>query len=57
MKRIHLVIKPLSTNLRKMVKYTQTVRQQQPTSCLVLFDHFVGLALKGLKGPKHFENK
>ena len=57
MKRIHLAIKPLSTNLRKMVKYTQTIRQQQPTSCLVLFDHFVGLALKGLKGPKHFENK
>ena len=32
----------------KMVKLTQTIRRQQPTNCLSLFDHFVGLALKGL---------
>ena len=31
-----------------MVKHTQTIRRQQPTNCLSLFDHFVGLALKGL---------
>ena len=31
-----------------MVKQTQTIRQQQPTYCLNVFDHFVGLALKGL---------
>ena len=30
-----------------MVKYTQTIRLQQPTNCLNVFDHFVGLALKG----------
>ena len=34
---------------KKMVKHTQTIRRQQPTSCLSMFDHLVGLALKGLK--------
>ena len=33
-----------------MVKHTQTIRQQQVTNCLSVFDHFVGLALKGLTG-------
>ena len=33
-----------------MVKHTQTIRWQKPTNCLSVFDHFVGLALKGLKG-------
>ena len=32
-----------------MVNYTQGVRWQQPTNCLSVFDHFVKLALKGLK--------
>ena len=32
-----------------MVKHTQTIRRQKPTNCLSVFDHFVGLALKGLK--------
>ena len=31
-----------------MVKHAQTIRRQKPTNCLSLFDHFVGLALKGL---------
>ena len=31
-----------------MVKYNQTIRRQKLTSCLSIFDHFVGLALKGL---------
>ena len=30
-----------------MVKQTQTIRQLLPTNCLRVFDHFVGLALKG----------
>ena len=30
-----------------MVKHTQTIRRQ--TNCLSVFDHFVGLAFKGLK--------
>ena len=32
-----------------MVKHTQTIRQQQPTNCLIVFDHFVELVLKELK--------
>ena len=32
----------------KMVKHTQTVRREQPTKCLSVFDHFVNLALKRL---------
>ena len=32
-----------------MFKHTPTVRRQQPTNCLIVFDHFVGLALKGLE--------
>ena len=32
-----------------MVKHTQTICRQQPTNCLSVFDHFVGLALKVLK--------
>ena len=31
-----------------MVKHTQTTRRQQPRNCLSVFDHFVGLVLKGL---------
>ena len=32
-----------------MAKHTQTICRQQPTNCLTVFDHFVGLAFKGLK--------
>ena len=32
-----------------MVKRTQTIRRLLPKNCLSMFDHFVGLALKGLK--------
>ena len=44
-----------------MVKQTQTIPRQQPTNCLSVFDHFVGLALKRLnhgpqtRFPEHFE--
>ena len=31
-----------------MVKHAGTYRWQQSTNCLSVFDHFVGLALKGL---------
>ena len=31
-----------------MVKHTETIRRQQPTNCLSVFDYFVGFALKGL---------
>ena len=33
-----------------MVEQTQTICWQQPTICLSMFNHFVGLALKGLRG-------
>ena len=31
----------------KMVKHTQIIRRQQPNNCLSVFDHYLGLALKG----------
>ena len=32
-----------------MAKHSHTNRRQQPTNCLSVFNHFVGLALKGLR--------
>ena len=32
----------------EMVKHTQTIRRQQSTDCLSVFDHFVGLSLERL---------
>ena len=32
-----------------MVKHTQTIRRLLPTNCLNVLDHFVGLALTGLR--------
>ena len=31
-----------------MAEHTQTIRWQQPTNCLSVFDHRVGLALQEL---------
>ena len=31
-----------------MVKHTQNIRPQQSTNCLSVFNHFVGLTVKGL---------
>ena len=31
-----------------MVKRTQTIRRQQPTNCLSVFDRFMGLVFKEL---------
>ena len=45
----HFRIKPLSAN---RTKWSNTLREfvgNLPTSCLSVFDYFVGLALKGLK--------
>ena len=39
----------LSTPAHKMLKHTKTIRRLLPTNCLSVFDHFVGLALKGLR--------
>ena len=30
-----------------MVSNTQTIRRQQPTNCLIMFDYFVSWRLKG----------
>ena len=32
----------------EMVKHTQTIRRQQRTNCVSVFDHFMGLVLRGL---------
>ena len=40
-------LNPLSANPTKWSK-TQTIRRLLPTNCLNVFNHFVGLALKGL---------
>ena len=42
------VFNPLSANPHKMVKHSQAIRRLLPTNCLSVFDHFVGLASKGL---------
>ena len=42
-------IYPFKRQPHKMVKHTQAICQQRLTNCLSVFDHFVGLALKGLK--------
>ena len=39
-------VKPLSAN--PTWPDTQSIRLQEPTNCLSMFDHFVELALKGL---------
>ena len=43
------IVNPLSAQPHKMIKHTQTIRRLLPTNCLSVFDHFAGLALKGLK--------
>ena len=39
----------LSASTLQMVKHTQTIRRLLPMNYLSVFDHFVGLALKGLR--------
>ena len=41
---------PFKSQPHKMFKHTQTICRQQPTNCLSVFAHFVGLALKGFDG-------
>ena len=40
-----------------MVKHTQTIRREQPTNSLSVFDCFVGLELKGLKYCCQFDSE
>ena len=39
---------PFKRQPHKIVRHTQRIRRHQPTIFLSVFDHFVGLALKGL---------
>ena len=39
---------PFKRQTHKIVKHTQPTGPQGPTNCLSVFDHFVGLTLKGL---------
>ena len=43
--------KPFNCQPHKMVKHTQTICRLLPMNCLCVFDHFVGLTLKGLDFP------
>ena len=36
-----------------MIKHTQKIRRLLPTNCLSVFDHFVGLVLKGLRADQN----
>ena len=40
---------PFKHQLHKIVKHTQIIRWKQPTNCLSVFNHFVGLSLKGIR--------
>ena len=42
-----LTSEPFRRQTLKMVKHTQTVRRQKPRIHVSVFNHFVGLALKG----------
>ena len=50
--RTYLCELTLEVPTHKTVKHPQTIRRQQPTNCLSVFEHFVGLALKGLTNLK-----
>ena len=47
----HFFITEACLNLQphETVKHTQIIRQQQPTNCLSMFGHFVGLGLEGFR--------
>ena len=46
--KLELAVNPLGGNPTKCLN-TQTIRRQIATNCLSVFDHFVGLALEGLR--------
>ena len=39
-----------------MIEHTQTIYRLLPTNCVSVFDHFIGLALKGLSLQKFWES-
>ena len=50
-KNVHFTFNPLSANLTKWPNTLKQFVGKLPTNCLSVFDHFVGLALKGLMNP------
>ena len=55
----HICLKgsqPFKRLSHNMVKRTQTIWRLLPTNFLSVFDHFVGLALKGLNTPMILQN-
>ena len=52
-----LQLTPLSANLTKWSNKLNQFVSKLPTNCLSVFDHFVGLALKGLIRIKHCYRK
>ena len=46
---------PLSTNSTKWSNRLKQLVGQLPTNCLSVFDHFVGLALKGLRSSNELK--
>ena len=47
--KINLMLNPLSANFTKWSNTLKQIVGKLPTNCLSVFDHFMGLALKGLK--------
>ena len=41
-----IIFYPIKRQPHKMVKHAQKIRRQQPTNCLSVFYHFLGLVLK-----------
>ena len=46
---MHTENEPFKRQPHKKVKHTQAICREHPSNCLSVFDHFGGLALKGLK--------
>ena len=49
LKKIEFSINPLSAYFKKLPSTLKQFVGNLPTNCLSVFDHFVGLALKGLR--------
>ena len=47
--KIDSLFNSFKRQFHEMVKHTQTIRRQQTSNCFIVFDHFVGLALEGLR--------
>ena len=50
---LSILFQPFKRQPQKMVKHSQTIRRQQLTNCLSVFDHLVRLTLKGLTLVDH----